>query len=148
LTPKSKLRETLLSKRKCIPQERRKEASLAAFAHLKKRGRILSFSSMGSEIDLSILNNELKKSGCLFLASYPFDISIKNLFSQLDCILVPGLGFDNEFYRIGYGKGYYDRLLAITGNIPTIGIGFKEQLCEQLLPRDPWDMPVKELLLF
>lgn len=67
--------------------------------------------------------------------------------SQIDSILVPGLGFDREMYRIGYGKGYYDRLLSKTGDIPTIGVGFKEQFSEELFPRDPWDIPVRELLL-
>jgi 5-formyltetrahydrofolate cyclo-ligase len=66
---------------------------------------------------------------------------------KIDCILVPALGFDQENYRIGYGQGYYDRFLASVGSIHTIGVGFQEQLCEELLPRDPWDVPVKELIL-
>jgi 5-formyltetrahydrofolate cyclo-ligase len=32
-------------------------------------------------------------------------------------------------------------------DIWTVGVGFKEQLCEELLPIDPWDVPVKELML-
>jgi len=33
--------------------------------------------------------------------------------SQLDIVLVPLLCFDERGYRIGYGKGMYDRLLAL-----------------------------------
>jgi 5-formyltetrahydrofolate cyclo-ligase len=60
---------------------------------------------------------------------------------------VPALGFDKDLYRLGYGKGYYDQFLARARDIPSIGVGFKEQLCQEPLPRDPWDIPVKELLL-
>lgn len=31
--------------------------------------------------------------------------------SELDMVLVPLLGFDLKGYRVGYGKGYYDRYL-------------------------------------
>ena len=32
--------------------------------------------------------------------------------SQLDFVFVPLLGIDSNGYRVGYGKGFYDRLLA------------------------------------
>lgn len=31
--------------------------------------------------------------------------------SEIDLVLVPGLCFDRQGHRIGYGKGYYDRFL-------------------------------------
>jgi len=75
-------------------------------------------------------------------------IDIKNT----DCILVPGLGFDIHHHRIGYGKGHYDQLLAECAErslFPkTIGLGFKEQYCENGLPHEPHDKQVDELKLF
>lgn len=148
MTQKTKWREILLARRKAISNERRQEASLAALNSLKNRGRVLSFSKIGSEIDLSLLNQFLLSEKRLLLVPYKVEILIETPLSEIDCILVPGLGFDRENYRIGYGKGYFDQFLATVGDIPTIGVGFKEQLCDELLPRDTWDIPVKELMLF
>lgn len=145
---KSELRKQLLEKRKSIPQKRREEASHLAFEGLKEAGRILSFSSFGSEIDLKILNDHLKAQGRLYLVPYEADALLHVPFSEIDCILVPGLAFDRKHFRIGYGKGFYDRFLAKVPDIPTIGVGFKEQFYEGLLPIDTWDIPVKEIRLF
>jgi len=147
LTPKIKWRQILLERRKAISKERRKEAPLILKEKLQARGRILSFTSIGSEVDLSLLNELLAKEKRLFLVPYRIDALFEVPMSEIDCILVPALGFDRKMYRIGYGKGYYDRLLATSGDIPTIGVGFQEQMCEELFPVDPWDVPVKELIL-
>lgn len=109
---------------------------------------ILSFSSFGSEIDLHLLNHELKQKNRLYLVPYDVEALLEVPFEKIDCILVPGLGFDQKNFRLGYGKGYYDRFLSQTGQIRTIGVGFKEQLYEGLLPIDPWDIAVQELALF
>ncbi len=61
----------------------------------------------------------------------------------LDLVLVPGLAFDREGYRLGHGKGFYDRFLASVGT-ERVGV-VPEALLLPHLPRDPWDVPVNYL---
>lgn len=66
--------------------------------------------------------------------------------NKMDVIVVPGLLFDKNGYRIGYGGGYYDRLLSsITSDITTIGLVYDDFLQERL-PIARYDMPVKIIL--
>lgn len=65
---------------------------------------------------------------------------------EIDVMLVPGLAFDKNNYRLGYGKGYYDKYL-MGSSIFTIGIGYKEQLVDSL-PTDDFDVPLSEIRLF
>ncbi len=59
---------------------------------------------------------------------------------QIDCIIVPALGFDQQNYRVGYGGGYYDRYLAEYQGV-TLGMCFSELLLETVFPNE-WDIPV------
>jgi 5-formyltetrahydrofolate cyclo-ligase len=65
---------------------------------------------------------------------------------QVDLMLVPWVGCDRAGYRLGYGGGFYDRLLANPAwrLVPTIGIGFAFGLLEQL-PIEPWDLPLNRI---
>lgn len=64
--------------------------------------------------------------------------------SGVDLFIVPGLSFDAYGYRLGYGKGYYDRLLADTAGFK-LGLGFTDQLCFQL-PHDSHDVKMNHVL--
>ena len=44
-----------------------------------------------------------------------------------DVALIPILAFDIQKYRLGYGKGYYDRYLKKFKNILTVGVAFSFQ---------------------
>ncbi|MGB7417016.1 MAG: 5-formyltetrahydrofolate cyclo-ligase [Thermosynechococcaceae cyanobacterium] len=58
--------------------------------------------------------------------------------AQADLVLVPAIACDAQGYRLGYGGGYYDRLLSRWRSLQTIGIIFSDaDLIE--LPTDPWD---------
>ena len=60
-------------------------------------------------------------------------------------IIVPGLSFDDNGFRIGYGGGYYDRFLAeLTARgikHTTVGLVFSACRTPEL-PHDPHDIPV------
>lgn len=58
---------------------------------------------------------------------------------QLDCILVPGVGFDRQGGRLGNGAGYYDRLLAtVRQDTVLAGACYESQLFAQI-PMQPHD---------
>lgn len=63
---------------------------------------------------------------------------------EIDLILVPGLAFDREGYRLGYGGGYYDRYLIKTRGI-SVGLAFSD-CCTAVLPRNTYDLPVSRVL--
>lgn len=59
--------------------------------------------------------------------------------SQLDVVLVPGIIWDSAGYRVGFGGGYFDRLLSMTReDCVAIGLAYECQLAEEV-PREPWD---------
>ena len=58
--------------------------------------------------------------------------------SLIDVFAVPGLAFDSNGARVGFGKGYYDKLLAQT-NSPKVGLLYEFQLVEQI-PYDSHDI--------
>lgn len=54
-------------------------------------------------------------------------INWENNKPNLDIVIVPMLGYDPyDNHRIGYGKGYYDRLLSINKNVVSIGVCYKD----------------------
>lgn len=61
--------------------------------------------------------------------------------STADLILVPTVACDRQGYRLGYGGGFYDRLLCsgVAATIPTVGVVFDFAYLEEL-PVDSWDI--------
>jgi 5-formyltetrahydrofolate cyclo-ligase len=61
---------------------------------------------------------------------------------DIDLLVVPGIAFDRNGYRLGYGKGFYDRKLALMSQeVVSAGLCYDFQLCDQL-PVEAHDQPL------
>jgi 5-formyltetrahydrofolate cyclo-ligase len=57
--------------------------------------------------------------------------------NDIDILIVPGIAFDKKGNRLGYGMGFYDRLLSCKRTF-SIGLAYSFQLLENL-PHDKYD---------
>jgi 5-formyltetrahydrofolate cyclo-ligase len=143
-----------------------------AYAH----NYIISYSSFGDELCLTGFNRYLEKEGKLVLPtingselklyhvknmatqlhSHPFGflepnpaLCVEANLNEMSLILVPGLAFDRMGHRIGYGAGYYDKLLdQLRHSIFALGVGYREQFHKENLPISNNDVSLTALLLF
>ena len=60
-------------------------------------------------------------------------------------VLMPGLAFDPQGHRIGYGGGFYDRFLAAEPNHPTLALCYDFQMLPEL-QTEAFDIPVDMVL--
>lgn len=64
---------------------------------------------------------------------------------DVDVVLVPGLCFDESGGRLGWGKGYYDQLLAsMRSDVRRIGLTLERRLVPAV-PREPHDVSMTHL---
>jgi 5-formyltetrahydrofolate cyclo-ligase len=148
-------------------------SALSGLNDFKNASGVGGFVSLPSEINtFSILEGTLKSKKKLFLPKtvkdkthfdfYPIH-DLKNLISgafgilepagshpsdwdELDLVLVPGLAFDHEGNRLGFGKGYYDRMLPhLKKTTLVIGVGYTFQIVDQV-PHTSEDFPMRALL--
>ena len=63
---------------------------------------------------------------------------------KIDLIIVPGIAFDKQKNRIGYGDGFYDRLLKKT-KCPTIALAYEFQIVHNI-PGEKHDVKVDQII--
>jgi 5-formyltetrahydrofolate cyclo-ligase len=166
---KRQLRELLIKKRRSLSYQEWREKSdrlcrqLQSFSLFTQAKTRLGYFSFRQEPDLSFLFTFQPRWGfprCVgkslvwhsWQLGEPLEIGkygIKEPLSnapiitaeEVDLILVPTVACDYQGYRLGYGGGFYDRLLSSPEwiNIPTVGIIFDFAYLPQL-PIDRWDI--------
>jgi len=63
---------------------------------------------------------------------------------SIDLLIVPGLAYTRDGYRLGFGGGYYDRFLSnFTGK--TVSLAFSDQIISEL-PVENHDIPVSKII--
>ncbi|MEG3901187.1 5-formyltetrahydrofolate cyclo-ligase [Microcoleus sp. B4-C5] len=169
---KTELRKSLLNTRKSLSAPEWRQKSTSICNHLQnsplftEAKTILAYFSCRQEPDLSPLFVTPRKWGfprcvgkelswhiwqpgdALHTGAYgilePRADAPKIDYSEVDLILVPAVGCDVRGYRLGYGGGYYDRMLSLAEweSKITIGIIFEFALVAQL-PVDSWDKPLR-----
>jgi len=66
--------------------------------------------------------------------------------NDIDVVIVPGSGFDPEGNRLGYGAGYYDKLLSKSKrNITKIALAFEEQIVPRI-PGEKHDVRMDKII--
>lgn len=62
--------------------------------------------------------------------------------NDVDFVMIPGAAFDYVGNRLGYGAGYYDKLLSrLEKPVPLVAIAYEEQIFDSL-PYEPHDIRV------
>ncbi len=159
---KDTIRKEILNKRKNISDKKDKSIiitnTLKNLDIYKKSNIIALYNSLDNEVDTSYLINNSNKTILLprVIEDKLIFIKINNdtkytkskfgviepigekYLGNIDLIIVPGVSFDKERNRLGYGKGYYDKYLN-NKEIYKIGICFNEQMVD-LLPVDELDI--------
>lgn len=127
------------------PIEGRNEVDLRPLVDLARAdGKRVAFPATvdeGAEIALRFLDD----GASLDLGPLGFEEPPESapLAPRVDLVLVPALAVDAAGHRIGYGRGYYDRLLArMEPPHETLAVAFDFQMLAEV-PTTPGDVPVR-----
>jgi 5-formyltetrahydrofolate cyclo-ligase len=170
---KAEFRAHMKARRDALPEASRQAWSVDIAGHVERLARnrrftrIGSFWPIGSEVDLRpavsahpdwlwffprVVSTQPPRLawGAEPLEKGPWGLMepvlAQHFLPPVQLLLVPGLAFDDAGYRMGYGGGFFDALLArLPDEVLTVGVAFELQM-HLPVPLEPQDWPVQALL--
>lgn len=98
----------------------------------------------GDEMDFYTYSPTAMRSGSYGISEPQGDTPVAA--NEIDVIIVPGVAFTRQGYRLGRGKGYYDRYMSQKGfRAYKIGVCYLQQIVETL-PVETHDIRMDEML--
>ena len=162
---KTSLRSEMKKKRQMLDLEQRMRASqvikkrLNEMLPVQKARTIIGYAAIQNEVDLEPFLEEQRQQGKTILlprvkasqlevvewkgwqetavSSFgirePLGDSYKS--TEIDVVLVPGLAFDGNGFRLGYGRGFYDRFLPnLRPDAFKCGVCYEIQVVDSVFP--------------
>lgn len=140
LSHKQLLRSDFRHRRRALTPAEAARAAAALLGqwqqHSFSASRIALYVPRDGEISCRLLAGELQKSKVTLIPELHEGDNAK----EIELVIVPGIVFDPSGYRVGFGKGFYDRFLKTFTGI-SVGVAYDFQVMDQV-PRDDWDVPV------
>lgn len=167
---KAALRKELLSQRKAAPSLSLDINTLSCYDSFVSAKTVFCYISAHGEVETLPLIKELLKEKTV-VVPYCTDSEGNMICSQIKSVndltegrfgipepknpkcfpkekinfsIVPGVAFDKEGYRLGYGKGYYDRFLCGLKTFK-LGVCGKEFLLDKI-PHNEYDIKMDRIL--
>ena len=114
-----------------------------------KNGKIVALPRVENDnmvfYKINSLNDKLEKNE---FGIYEPISNIENIINkdELDLVIVPGICFDKNMNRLGFGKGFYDKFL-FNSKSKILGICFEEQvLCDENIPFTRYDVKMQKVI--
>jgi 5-formyltetrahydrofolate cyclo-ligase len=124
------------------------EVSIAdLFSEARETGKMIALPAVcGERLQFRMVaDGQLLLPGAFNIAEPSLYAPVVNI-DALDLVLVPGIAFDLQGRRIGYGKGYYDRTFhAWEGKGRLVGLCYDFQLVDQIMG-EPHDVEMDMIL--